>query len=136
MLRTKLIGWTFAAILALAAPFPALAAPPAAPPVAQATPQLYVFTYRPGPAWRAGVPMKQQGLGPHGTYMQSLLDAGRLFAAGGFVDADGGMAIIYAATIDEARTMLAADPAISSGIFTAEIRHWRPRFRASGPLPE
>jgi uncharacterized protein len=96
---------------------------------------LFVFIYRPGPAWRAGVPMKQQGLGPHGAYMQSLLDGGHLFAAGGFSDDDGGMAIITAADLDEARKLLSADPAVSSGIFVGDVEAWRPRFRAGGALP-
>jgi uncharacterized protein YciI len=95
---------------------------------------LFVFTYRPGPAWEAGVPMKKQGLGPHGAYMQSLLEKGQLFAGGGFVGSDGGMAIIYAAGADEARAILSADPAVTSGIFVATIEHWKPRFHAAKPL--
>jgi uncharacterized protein YciI len=98
--------------------------------------QLYLFQYAPGPAWRLGAPMGEQGLGPHGAYMQRLLEQGRLFAAGGYVNADGGMAMVTAASIEEARAMLAADPAITSGIFVAELRHWRPRFRTDDPLPE
>lgn len=97
--------------------------------------ELFLFIYRPGPAWREGVPMREQGLGPHGAYMQQLLNEGRLFAGGGFMSDDGGMAIVRCADIEEARAMLAADPAITSGIFTAVLRHWRPRFRTDEPLP-
>ena len=97
--------------------------------------QLYLFQYSPGPAWRAGVPMREQGLGPHAAYMQRLKDEGRLFAGGGYVGADGGMAVVVAASMEEARAMLTADPAIVSGIFVAELRHWRPRFRTDAPLP-
>lgn len=104
-------------------------------PAAQAASDLFLFIYRPGSAWRDGVPMREQGLGPHGAYMQQLLNEGRLFAGGGFVDIDGGMAIVRAANIDEARAVLGADPAISSGIFIADIRHWRPRFRTNVALP-
>lgn len=110
--------------------------PPAAapsPPVA-AQQQLYLFQYAPGPAWRAGVPMRQQGLGPHAAYMQQLLDEGRLFAGGGYSSDDGGMAIVTAANADEARAMLAADPAITSGVFVAELREWTPRFYTDAPL--
>jgi hypothetical protein len=99
------------------------------------TQQLYLFQYSPGPAWREGVPMRQQGMGPHGAYMQQLQDEGRLFAGGGYASDDGGMAIVTAAGIEEAAAMLAADPAIQSGIFVAELRHWRPRFRTDTPLP-
>lgn len=97
--------------------------------------ELFLFIYRPGPAWREGVPMREQGLGPHGAYMQQLLNEGRLFAGGGFMSDDGGMAIVRCADIEEARAMLAVDPAITSGIFTADLRHWRPRFRTDEPLP-
>ena len=97
--------------------------------VAQAPSTYFLFLYRPGPAWRAGVPMNQQGLAPHGAYMQQLLRDERLLAGGGFTDIDGGMAVVRAANMDEARALLAADPAITSGIFVADIRHWRPRFQ-------
>ncbi len=97
--------------------------------------QLFLFQYSPGPAWREGVPMREQGLGPHGAYMRQLQDEGRLFAGGGYASGDGGMAIVMCGNIDEARAILAADPAITSGIFVAELRHWRPRFRTDDPLP-
>jgi len=101
----------------------------------QAPLQLFVFQYSRGPAWRDGVPMRQQGLAPHGAYMQQLQDEGRLYAGGGYASDDGGMAIVTAANIEEARAILAADPAITSGIFVAELREWRPRFRSDAPLP-
>lgn len=102
---------------------------------AQMTQQLYLFQYSPGPAWRAGVPMREQGLGPHAAHMQHLMEEGRLFAGGGYTSDDGGMAIVLAASMEEARAMLAADPAIQSGIFVAELRQWRPRFSTDHPLP-
>ena len=97
--------------------------------------QLFLFQYSPGPTWRAGVPMREQGLGPHAAYMQRLQNEGRLFAGGGYASDDGGMAIVTAANMEEAQAMLAADPAIVSGIFVAELRHWRVRFRTESPLP-
>jgi uncharacterized protein YciI len=105
------------------------------PAEAAATQQLFLFQYSPGPAWREGVPMREQGLGPHGAYMRQLQEAGRLFAGGGYASDDGGMAIVMCASIDEASAILAADPAITSGIFVAELRQWRPRFRTDDPLP-
>jgi len=101
----------------------------------QAAQQLYLFQYSPGPAWREGVPMREQGLGPHGAYMQQLQNDGRLFAGGGYASDDGGMAIVVAPDAETARAMLAADPAITAGIFVAELRHWRVRFRTEEPLP-
>jgi uncharacterized protein YciI len=104
-----------------------------AAPQAQET-SLFVFTYRPGPAWKAGVPMAKQGLGPHGAYIKGLLDSGQLFAGGGFVSSDGGMAIVRAESPDAARAVLAADPAITSGIFVGSVEQWRPRFHSQAPL--
>lgn len=95
---------------------------------------LFVVIYRPGPAWREGVPMREQGLGPHARYIGGLMEQGRLFAGGGFDDR-GGLAIMIAADLAEAEAMLAADPAIISGIFSATLEHWTPRFRTDTPLP-
>lgn len=97
--------------------------------------RLFLFQYGPGPAWRSGAPMREQGLGPHAAYMQMLQDEERLFAAGGYVNADGGMAIVRAADLEEASAMLAADPAIASGVFIAALREWQPRFRTDQALP-
>jgi uncharacterized protein len=97
---------------------------------------LFAVIYRPGPAWREGVPMRDQGLGPHARYMQELLDGGRLVAGGGFADDDGGMAILRAAGLEEARAILAADPAVTSGIFVGDLEEWRIRFhRDEAPRP-
>lgn len=72
--------------------------------------------------------MAQQGLAAHGGYMSQLLEQGTLVAGGGFTDRDGGMAIVRAEDMEDARALLAADPAITSGIFVAECVAWRPRF--------
>ncbi len=126
---------------ALAVAFALILAPACATGAAQAQTeatapqQLFLFQYSRGPAWREGVPMREQGLGPHAAYMQRLQNEDRLFAGGGYTNDEGGMAIVTAANIEEARAMLAADPAITSGIFVAELRHWVPRFRNDEPLP-
>jgi uncharacterized protein YciI len=96
--------------------------------------QLFVLTYRPGPAWRAGLPMEQQALAPHGAYHKRLVAEGRSFAAGRFLTSEGGMAIIRAASLEEAQALLAADPAIQSGVFTGSIEAWKPRFLSGRPL--
>jgi uncharacterized protein len=129
----SLIRAAMLAVMLVAAP--ACAHAQAAPVEATAAQQLFLFQYSRGPAWRDDVPMREQGLGPHGAYMHQLQEQGRLFAGGGYASDDGGMAIVMCADLDEARAILAADPAITSGIFVAELRHWRPRFRTDEPLP-
>jgi len=131
----KALTLAHAAALACALALLGACATPAHAQQGAAAQQLYLFQYSPGPAWREGVPLEQQGLGPHAAYMQQLMDEGRLFAGGRYMNADGGMAIVTAAGIDEARAMLAADPAVASGVFVAELRHWRPRVRTETPLP-
>lgn len=98
--------------------------------------KLFVFVYRPGPNWTQGLPMAKQNLRPHGAYFADLLRTGRVFAGGGFVGRDGGMAIVRAADLNEARAMLEADPAVSSGIFAADLHEWSPRFHSKDSLVE
>ena len=113
----------------------AVALPTSAGAQAAASPtSLFLFLYRPGPAWQAGVPMRRQDLRAHAAYHARLIQEGRSFAGGGFVDMDGGMAIVRAANRAEAEAMLAADPAILNGVFVADIRQWLPRFHADAPL--
>jgi uncharacterized protein YciI len=116
-----------------------LAAPPQAVPAqtAQATPNaLFIVTYSPGPAWEAGKPMPRQKLGGHLTHMKALFAAGRIFAAGGFTDdgTEGGMMILRAANIDEARRTVAEDASVQAGVFVATVRAWTPSFDSGKPL--
>lgn len=99
------------------------------------TSPLFLFTYRPGPAWRAGAPMHEQDLRGHVMFMRGLFEDGRLFAGGGYVGEDGGMAIVKAANAEDAHALFATDPAIVNGVFAGEVREWRPRFRTEAPLP-
>ena len=123
-------------LLALALAGAQTPAPPPPAPAAAQPRQLFLFLFRPGPAWRAGVPMRQQDLRDHAAYHARLLREGRGFAGGGYVGEDGGLAIVRAADLAEARAMLAADPAILNGVFVAELRQWAPRFHSTQPLVE
>lgn len=105
---------------------------------AQTASPYYLFIYRPGPAWKPGVPMAGQDMRPHGAYMARLDGEGRILAAGGFPD-QGGMAVVRAASLEEAQRLLAADPAVASGLFLADLKAWKPRFgdlSRSGPMPQ
>jgi uncharacterized protein YciI len=105
----------------------------AAPALAQGG-GLYLLIYKAGPAWQAGKPLSEQGLRPHGAYMKSLFDDGRLVAGGPMTDTAGGLAIIRVTSEDEAKKVLAADPAILGGIFTAELHPWSPQFSSDKPI--
>ena len=125
-----------ALILASASTPSAISAQAPAEPAATAPRPLFLFLFRPGPAWRAGVPMHQQDLRAHGAYHARLVREGRSVAGGGYVGEEGGMAIVRAASLEEAQAMLAADPAIQNGVFAAELRQWTPRFHSDTPLVE
>ena len=106
----------------------------ATPALAQPAAPLYLFVYKPGPAWQAGKPMNQQKLAPHAAYIRKLTADGKVVAGGPWVGAEGGMAIVRAASAEEARAILAADPAITGGVFTAELQTWDPLIDSGKPL--
>jgi uncharacterized protein YciI len=90
-----------------------------------ANPQsFFVLIYSQGPAWKSGVPMAKQGLGKHFAYMLSLRDTHRLFLAGPLKDANGGLILLRAKSIDDAMAIMAHDPAIMAGIFTGDVHAW------------
>jgi uncharacterized protein YciI len=129
----RLIG--LCAVLA----FSVLAAQPAQAqaPAASAPQQLFVIIYRAGPAWKPGLPATQQPLAHHGAYVRKLASEGTLIAGGPFGDADGGLGLLRAPDAAAARAILAADPAITEGVMTGELRAWTP-FVGTGeavPMP-
>lgn len=97
---------------------------------------LFIVTYSPGAAWEAGEPMAKQNLVGHLAHMKALLERGHVFAAGGFTDSGtpGGMVIMWAASLDEANALVAADPAVRDRVFAASVRAWAPRFDSKRTL--
>jgi len=88
-----------------------------------------------------GKPLRDQPMGPHGTYMRKLYAEGRMIAAGPTVDTggattlvDGGVVLLRAASLDEAKAVMAADPAVTAGLFVGEVRAWRVAFSNGDPL--
>lgn len=86
--------------------------------------QTYLVIYRPGPAWIAGKPVSAQPLGEHGRYMLSLYTNRTLKFAGPFTDDAGGAVAFAAESDDAARAVVAADPAVTSRVFVAELHPW------------
>jgi len=89
-------------------------------------PQLVVF-HRPGPKWRAGVsPFEQDCVTEHVAHYRSMLEAGKLFLGGPFLDAEGGGMMIAAKGVDRAEleAFAARDPAVTAGVLTIEVRPW------------
>ncbi len=107
-------------------------------PVAPATPakkfsmRSYTFVLlKRGPAWTAeDTPESKQVFEGHMANIQAMGKAGKLVLAGPF-DAPAGDSAAYAGLFvldvksdDEARALLASDPAVQSGRFVPELRSW------------
>lgn len=84
----------------------------------------FLIRHRPGPAWIQGKGFQHQRLMDHGAYIHSLYEKGILIEGGPFLDNSGGMAIITAADAAEAEEIMNTDPAVQSGVFTAELTPW------------
>lgn len=100
-------------------------------PAAQAARPLFAIVYRAGPAWKPGVPMKDQGLREHFYYVKALHERGDIVYAGA-MGPDGGLMIFHAADQAAADTIMANDPAVKAGIFLADVRRYTPRFVGAG----
>jgi uncharacterized protein YciI len=84
----------------------------------------FLVVYRPGPSWVTGKSLSEQPLKEHGNYMLSLYTKGSLKFAGPFGDDAGGAVVLEVSSEAEARAIVAADPAVKSGIFLHEMHPW------------
>lgn len=85
----------------------------------------YLVIYRPGPAWLAGKSVLEQPLKEHGKYMLGLYIKGFMKLAGPLTDDAGGAVLLAVADESEAKMIVAADPAVKSGIFVYEMHPWK-----------
>ena len=95
------------------------------PPPGMAT--YYMALLRRGPAWTAEKTPETEALQKaHMAHIQKMADTGKLVGAGPFGDGGEirGIFIFRAASIDEAREMSAADPAVKAGRLALEIHPW------------
>ena len=92
------------------------AASHAAPEAAQAAPvaTTYLVIYRPGPNWPPGKPVSELPLTEHGQYMLQLYASGSMKFAGPLTDDAGGAVVLEVASEDEAKAIVAADPAVKA----------------------
>ena len=86
--------------------------------------QYFLIIHSPGPAWKVGEGFQNQNLMEHGGYIHSLYQKGIAIEGGPFLDDSGGMAIIMAEDAAQAEEIMNQDPALKSGVFTAELRPW------------
>jgi hypothetical protein len=71
----------------------------------------------------------QPGIKAHPRYLQDLLAQGRLVMGGPFLDSsNGGMSILDATSLEEARIIAQGDPTVKAGLLTVEVRPWLAAF--------
>ena len=93
--------------------------------------QQFVYVLRPVPALRdpeAWTEREERVVGDHFRRLQALLAEGRLILAGKTNDLDArtfGLVIFEASSDEEARAIMASDPAVAEGIMTAELFPYR-----------
>ena len=61
----------------------------------------------------------------HFDYLTELFHASKLALAGPCLDAAFGIVILDVPTEDEARALMASDPAVAAGVFAAELHPFR-----------
>src|SRR6266404_5814822 len=84
----------------------------------------FLVIYRPGPAWLVGKSVAEQPLKEHGKYMLGLYVKGAMKLAGPLTDNAGGAVVLEVAGESEAKAIVAADPAVKSGVFLCEMHPW------------
>ncbi len=118
----SLIGW---ALLGAAQAQPASA--PVSVPAAASSPsaaapvlRLFAVEIRTGPQWNSALPPNQQPLmREHSANLRRLREEGRIRVGARYGEV--GLIVVEAATIEEARAWIDADPAMRAGVFRYEI---------------
>ena len=125
-----------ALLVAIGCCLPAQAGAGVSGPVVQSAaspvPVLYVIHYRPGPAWKPGRPLSEQGLERHGAYMRDLAARDEILAAGPLSTIEGGLVILRVDSLEVATARMQTDPAVEAGQFIGEVSVWRPGIDPAG----
>ncbi len=101
-----------------AAQTPAAEASASAP--AAAKPLLFAVEFRTGAHWNAALPPGQQAfMREHSANLKKLSDEGRIRVGARYGEV--GLMVLEAASIDEARAWIEADPAVKAGTFRFDI---------------
>ncbi len=88
--------------------------------------EFFVLDYGHGPSWVEGLSLMEQDVAQHLSYIQGLFAAGRLIGGGPVLEEDRGMYLVKTPHRAMARGIVAADPAVRSGVFDVKIRRWSP----------
>ena len=96
---------------------------------------VYLVLLKKGPAWTPEATAATQEIQKgHMANIQKMWDAKKLIVAGPIEDTElRGIFVIQAASVDEAKSLAAEDPAVKAGRLTASVYPWWVEKRA---LPE
>ena len=86
---------------------------------------LSVIIYHPGPAWKKGRPLSEQGLESHGRYLAGLTREGTILSAGPLAGTEGGLVVI-SGPVAKAQAIMNDDPAFVAKKFTGVVSQWTP----------
>jgi uncharacterized protein len=85
----------------------------------------YVLLHSPGPHWAKGKGFREQpGVQAHIEYMSGFDKAGKLVMGGPFLDNAGGLAVLAAASLEEAKAEAEADPTVKNGLLKVTVHPW------------
>lgn len=94
-------------------------------PVVPHEPTYFAVVLSPGPAWDYSRSRDEQiGIMEHRKYMGSLA-SDSMVMGGPFEDALGGLAVLRAGSVEEARRIIDQDPGVRTGLMKADIHRWR-----------
>ena len=84
---------------------------------------------RSGPSWQPGRPLEEQsGWDEHAAYMDRLVGAGTVVLGGPLADDVQVALAVEAASEQDVRSALAADPWSGSHLVVADVQHWTIRL--------
>mgnify|MGYP002624080652 CR=1 FL=1 len=85
----------------------------------------YAIEYEPGELWTPGKPMYMQPIHDHARYQESLYQRGIMLASGPYKSRDGGLLVLQAESLEQARQILLEDPAIQKKIMRGSVTEWQ-----------
>lgn len=86
--------------------------------------RVFLVVFEPGPAWVEGMPVTEQPLQAHGSYILRNYAEGRVLQAGPFGDGSGGALIYRAPSREAVEALLADDPAVVDGVMIPTVYPW------------
>lgn len=133
-MRTRIAAPLLILALAASVACPAHAQTAPAPPPSQAGLPLFAIEIRTGPTWDASKPPQEQiGFKEHSANLRRLRENGSLLLGARY--SDKGLIVVAAPSIDEARGMMDADPAMSAGTFVFEVHPFSAFYPGTIPDP-